>query len=728
MANDVYASGGAQWLPALLRDVFGYADLAPTKPEFSGDHAFSITHLAFGGAVRFVLVPHDLSLDRAAPLFGESGCGRAPQVALQEALNADPTRPWGIVSNGALLRLVRENPSLTRPAYLQADFDRIFQEELYADFAALWLAIHASRLAPVGGKAANCILEAWRVQAQETGERALEHLRDGVTAALRALGNGFLNHHENDRLRARIADGSLSADDFFQELLRLVYRLLFLFTAEDRGLLHDPAATDEQRAIYHEGYSVSRLRERALLRRHYDRHADLWQGLRVLFDLLNVGALPLGLPVLGGLFAPEQCPRLDAALIPNASLLDAIRALAYFRSGASLVRVNYRDMGTEELGSVYESLLELHPYLNVDNVPWTLAFIGIDGAKTKGSSRKLTGSYYTPASLVNELIKSALDPVIAQTVGAHRNQPRGVLLGLRILDPACGSGHFLLAAARRLAVEIARLEAPANAPDEAVRQHALREVVQHCIYGVDRNPLAVELCKAALWIETVEPGKPLTFLDPHIRCGDSLIGILDPTITSEGIPDEAYAPITSDDKAACRDLKKRNQQSAEAVQGGLFDQQSLHSVGAAERAFAEMPEDTPAEIGAKRAAWSAAQIDARRRHEGLRADIYVAAFFAPKTKETLDLVPTNEDLTRLKRGMFMRSASRLSCKILHAVIAFFTGTSHLLKSCSVAASMSWLGTHRGNVSNWRKRSSLSSAARRSPRRRTKRRAKNLSPR
>ncbi len=103
-----------------------------------------------------------------------------------------------------------------------------------------------------------------------------------------------------------------------------------------------------------------------------------------------------------------------------------------------------------------------------------------------------------------------------------------------------------MAAARRMAAEIARIDSGTDTSDETARQHALREVVQHCVYGVDRNPLAVELCKTALWIETVEPGKPLTFLDSHIQLGDSLVGILDPEVMANGIPGEAYKPLTGD--------------------------------------------------------------------------------------------------------------------------------------------------------------------------------------
>ena len=278
---------------------------------------------------------------------------------MQEYLNAEDNCLWGIVSNGSKLRILRDNPSLTRPSYIEADLDLVFTEELYPDFAALWLAVHASRLKPVDDKPSSSIIETWRAKAHETGERALENLRGGVTEALRQIGNGFLQHPDNHDLRAALADGTLSPEHYFQQLLRLVYRMLFLFTAEERDLLHAPEATGTQRAVFADGYSLSRLRERALRRRHYDHHWDLWQGLQITFRALARSRAPaLGLPALGGLFRTGQCPDLDNAAIANERLLDAVRSLSFFRSDKALARVNYRDMGTEELGSVYESLLE----------------------------------------------------------------------------------------------------------------------------------------------------------------------------------------------------------------------------------------------------------------------------------------------------------------------------------------------------------------------------------
>lgn len=676
IANDLYTAyaerreradlnpikvGIESWLVPLLREVLGFDDLVPAASIAAGGRTYPITHQVFGGAVPVLLTTRECDLDRADARFGDEGRRRAPHGLMQEYLNASDEALWGIVADGAKLRFLRDNPSLTRPAYLEVDLDLIFSEQLYADFAALWLLGHASRFRPRDGKPAFSILERWRAEAHQTGERALEHLRDGVTEALRALGNGFLQHPENETLRAALSKGEITGERYFQELLRLVYRLLFLFTAEERGLLHSPEATDEQRAIYAEGYSVARLRERALKRRHYDRHDDLWQGLKILFRSLARGAPALGLPALGGLFGEEQCVTLEAGRISNERLLEAIHALSFFRTSSGLARVNYRDMGTEELGSVYESLLELHPDIDVEAKPWTFGFVGeANGEKTKGSERKLTGSYYTPAALVNELIKSALEPVMAEAVKARPENPRAALLDLKIIDPACGSGHFLLAAARRMAAEIARLEAGTDTPDETARQHALREVVQHCIFGVDRNPLAVELCRTALWIETVEPGKPLTFLDSHIRCGDSLIGVFDLKVLREGIPDEAYKPLTGDAKEAAAYYRKKNRaeikerERRDARQGAFDLAQDPRDLAKALEALDTMPEESLTDIEAKRRAFESLRSGGLGWKMKIACDLWCAAFFALKTEipeRGRELVPTSGQLWQYLDGV-----------------------------------------------------------------------------
>lgn len=661
------------WLAPFLKEVLGFDDLAPARALLVADRTFQTTHQAFGGTVPILLTTREYELDRANPRFGEEGRRRAPHGLMQEMLNASNAAIWGIVANGAKLRVLRDNPSLTRPAYIEADLDLIFTEQLYPEFAALWLLSHASRFRPVDGKPPNAILERWRAEAHETGERALEHLRESVTEALRQLGNGFLQHPENERLRAALSDGSLSAEHYFQELLRLVYRLLFLFTAEERNLLHLPSVSDEQRVVYAQGYSLALLRDRALKRRHYDRHHDLWQGLMIVFRALARGEPALALPALGGLFAQEQCSNLEAGLVSNERLLEAIHALAYFRTATGLARVNYRDMGTEELGSVYESLLELHALIDVDAPPWTFGFIGeADGEKTKGSERKLTGSYYTPAALVNELIKSALEPVMAEVVKANPSDPSKALLNLKIVDPACGSGHFLLAAARRVAAQIAHIDAGSDTPDEAARQHALREVVQHCIYGVDRNPLAVELCRTALWIETIEPGKPLTFLGHHIQCGDSLVGVLGPSVMVDGIPNEAFKELTGDDKEICKALRKRNREAEHrARHGDLFANETAPQYRVASVSLDDMPEETLSDVATKRERWERLHQDPDFLREKHRADLFIGAYFAPKTRATAEYVPLTEDLLLLSHGQEPRAAAVRYAEELAARHRFF---------------------------------------------------------
>ena len=640
------------WSMPLLRDVLGYNSLVPYGNVEVNERVFNLTHEAYGGTVPVLLVDNKFELDKAYSFLGHDGRRQAPHGIMQEYLNAEDAALWGIISNGSKFRILRDNVSLTRPSYIEADLDLIFSEELYPDFSALWLTAHASRFRPIDSKPSRCIIESWRTKATEDGERIRENLRDGVTTSLDYLGNGFLKHAKSEKLREDLQRGTITVDDYFQQLLQLIYRLLFLFTTEDRNLLHTSEATSEQREMFENGYSASRLRKRVLRRGYYDQYHDLWQGLKITFDTVAVGCPDLGLPALGGLFRSDYCPDLSNAAIANDDLLRAVKAITYFRSRQSLTRINYRDMGTEEFGSVYESLLELQPTLDVKTSPWTFGFVNDGGnKKSKGSKRKLTGSYYTPPTLVNELIKSTLEPVISQTMDTNPEDPHAAILELKIIDPACGSGHFLLAAARRIATEIARIESGTITPDEITRQHILRKVVQHCIYGVDVNPLAVELCKTALWIETVEPGKPLTFLDSHIVHGDSLVGILDPNILEEGIPDKAFHVLQGDDKIVCRGLKKRNQ---EFQQPELFDEDATLEVAVASIDFEAMPEDTLNDVERKSSAWKDLQQKEYWARERLRANLFTGAFFAPKTHESSETVPTSHDLSRLNNNVPLR--------------------------------------------------------------------------
>ena len=677
------------WLVRLLKVVLGYEDIARCEPCSAGGRTFALSHTAEQGRVPLLLVARSFALDKGAPEFGEvvaetahMSRRRSPHALLQEYLNAAGGPVWGLVGNGDTLRLVRENPSLTRPAYIEADLATMFDEEIFADFAVFWLSFHASR---VTGDA-HSILESWREAAHETGVRALADLRAGVIAALRQLGTGLVAHPDNTELRVRLESGALSLDTFFQQLLRLVYRLIFLLTAEDRDLLHAPGSDDQARTLYHAGYSASRLRERALRSRFHDAHGDLWETVRIVFEGLGTGCAPLALPALGGLFRADQCPDVMAARLANQHLLGAVRALAYFTTGETLSRVNFRDQDSEELGSVYESLLELHPRLYGAGALLRFGFLGTDNgdvqdatvredAAVRGSERKRSGSYYTPDSLVQQLIKSALEPVIAQTLADYPEDPRAALLQLKVCDPACGSGHFLLAAARRLAHEVARVDAVADVPDEALRRHALREVVAHSIFGVDKNPLAVELCKTALWLEALEPGRPLGFLDHHIRCGDALVGVVDGTLPEAGVPPEVYKPLTGDDKEVCQRLARENRVALKALreQDACFAfSEALPGYSAPhESAFETLPEEDLRQVEAKATAWEEAE---RRSHDSTAwklSDLFVAAFFTPKTEERADTCPTTRDLHRVMQGVPARAGVLEAAREMASAVQVF---------------------------------------------------------
>jgi hypothetical protein len=614
----------------LLRDVFGFADVHRVGSRIIGEQQFALTLGGLDGRIPLVVVPPGDDLDRPSTHLPTDGRRRSAASAVQDWLNAGEGALWGLCSNGVSIRLVRGNASLTRPAYIEADLRRIFEGEAFADFAALWLLIHASRFGIAGKPPSECALERWRDAGQREGLAARDRLRDGVEAALLNLGNGLLSHSGNGSLREHLQTGALPLPEFFGQLLRLVYRLIFLFAAEDRNLLHPPDATTTARKLYAEGYSVGALRDRAVRRVAWDRHHDRWEGLLITFAALAHGEPKLALPALDGLFAQGTVPDLENARLVNRSLMEAIYRLAWLKEDSGLVPVNWRDMETEELGSVYESLLELTPRLADDGRGFAFA----EGGETKGHARKTSGSYYTPDSLVQVLLNSALDPVLDR-IEADADDPAAALLTVTVLDPACGSGHFLLAASRRIATRLARARA-GGAATPADYRRALRDVARACIHGVDRNPMAIELTKVALWIETVEPGKPLGFFDANIRCGDSLLGVFDLKVLEEGIRDAAYKPLSGDDKETAKHFEKRNKAEREG-QGSLDFAAGAGRLPAAvpmageARALRAMPEDNPQEIAAKRKRFDAVRADPRRWNLRVAADLYMAAFLTPKT-------------------------------------------------------------------------------------------------
>jgi hypothetical protein len=334
-----------------------------------------------------------------------------------------------------------------------------------------------------------------------------------------------------------------------------------------------------------------------------------------------LGAAPLN----GDLFAPVD---LDAAVITNRDLLRAVRHLAWY--GDPPRRINYAALDTEELGAVYERLLELHPTITWRGAVPVVAFAA------RSAERRATGSHYTPPELVAPLVQHALEPALRARLAPCRTpaEREAALLGLTVLDPACGSGHFLLAAARHLGTELARIRSGDAAPAPEIVRDAMRDVIAHCLYGVDRNPLAVELCRVALWLEGHARGRPLTFLDHRIRCGDSLLGVADLHLLEAGIPDDAYRPLGTDDRAHARQVKARNAREArmDLFRHG-FVTAPLADLAAQMHQVAAMPDRTVEQVHAKSAAYRRVITQDAYCRLLLACDVWTAAFVQPFTPD-----------------------------------------------------------------------------------------------
>lgn len=625
-----------RFIVGLFKETFGFHDLAPATAPLA---------MIASGRVPVVVVPPSETLDRRSPTLSVDR-SRSPAFALQDYLNDSEEALWGIVTNGTHLRLMRDNASLTRPAYIEADLAQIFSTEDIASFAALWLIIHRSRFGAADTPATDCPLERWREAGSREGEAARDRLADQVQIALKVLGSGFLE--ANPDLAAKLKSGEVNLTVWFNELLRLVYRLIFLMVAEDRNLLHPAKSKAEARALYVEGYSLAALRKQCYRAATWDKHHDRYEGIKIVFRALAHGQEALALPALGGLFAEDRLPHLETARLRNRAFMEALYRLSWLADKAGMVPVNWRAMETEELGSVYESLLELQPQLGDDGK--TLVFAS-EAAEQKGNQRKTTGSYYTPDSLVQALLDTALDPILDKTE-AEADDPAKALLKLSVIDPACGSGHFLLAAARRIATRLARIRAEGT-PSLADFRHALRDVARSCIHGVDRNPMAVELTKVALWIETVDPGLPLGFFDAQIRCGDALLGVFDLKVLEDGIPDAAYKPLTGDDKDVAKFYERANKDAKKGQ--GTFDFTGGRSdlptapLSAEFSDLRDLPEDTVEDVEAKAKAYRSLRKQDAYLRARMGCNLYTAAFLLSKTGEvprgdSERIVPTSQDV------------------------------------------------------------------------------------
>ena len=681
------------WAVPLLESL-GYQPEYQPKAEIVEGQTFAISHRADTGEDK----PPIHIIGSRLRLEERIGKPRLSAHALmQEYLNCTE-HLWGIVTNGSQWRLLRDCSLMTRLTYVEFDLEQILKNENYAEFGLFYRLFHRTRLPEGMDDADKCLLEFYHQETLQQGGRVCDRLRDGVEQALQLLGTGFLQHPKNQVLRDKIATGELTDKDYYRQLLLLIYRFLFLMVAESRNILLIGEDVEKAR-IYNEFYSIDRLR-RLAERPSYRREGfnDLWNGLRVTFEIFdeNWRREILGLsPLNGDLFGSKVLNSIQECAIDNYDLLQAIRQLSLYTNKGQLRRVNYAALDVEELGSVYESLLDFSPKIG--------QYDGIYQFKlVTGSDRKTTGSYYTPPELVAQLIKTALEPVIDERLKDAEEQYKRyrndnsdchiksqrmnslsesgrtnsslertsamsdeihfiaiqeqALLSITVCDPACGSGHFLLAAARRIGKELAKVRTGETQPGVEPIRKAIRDVIQHCIYGVDLNPLAVDLCKVALWIEGFNRGKPLSFLDHRIKCGNSLVGVLDLDCLTDGIPDNAFKPVTGDDKNTAREIKKDNRKQRQnsnqfIIPFNNLEEQRSH-YGQTQSAIAQLPEDKTGDIKQKQEQYR----DTREEkpdnpwwRDTSACNLWTAAFFTPLTEQKLQLLPTSSTLFQLLR-------------------------------------------------------------------------------
>lgn len=516
-------------------------------------------------------------------------------------------KDFGILTNGRIWRLVPRELGPNKPrfqTYLEVDLVRLLDEAMrpsaqlqlgpgggeFDSFLRFFLFFSPHGFESLDGR--KPLVTRAIEGSSEYSLGVGEELKERVFEALRLCVQGFIKYEPNGL--APSADLSICQEHGFI----LLYRLLFIMYAEDRGLLPyriNPTYTRNRSLGRHRDEVAAKLNNvRRRLDADYSREAtNIWDDLQDLFDLIDRGHRSYGVPAYnGGLFSVEGDSFLAEKKLPDwylARVLDQLgRAPQPDRPDLGLFRVDYRDLAIQQLGSVYEGLLELKPryaetamkvvrkrqsgsreelVLPIDKqaprgYEATDLVYDIDSiylATDKGE-RRSSGSYYTPDHIVNHMVEATLGPLCADVndvlqseigeiedglIQASGDAQRAALtqrlqalsmdyddrvLRLKVLDPAMGSGHFLIRACQYLAEEIAtnpntgHPEAEAMQSDESTITYWKRQVAEKCLFGVDLNPMAVELAKLALWLETIAANAPLTFLDHHLQCGDSIIG------------------------------------------------------------------------------------------------------------------------------------------------------------------------------------------------------------
>jgi hypothetical protein len=430
---------------------------------------------------------------------------------------------WGILTNGRLWRLYHKDTAHKQDRFYEVDLPALVATGDAEAFLYFYAFFHRSAFEshPLG-------LAALLRESAEYARGVGDTLKTQVFEALRHLGQGFLDYPGN-----QLASDPATLKTIYDHSLIVLYRLLFILYAEARELL--PLRENE---LYRTEYSLAaitrtierRIRAGAQL---LPTSARLWQQLKDLFQIVNAGSPPLKVATFnGGLFDPQKYPFLEQHAVGDAHLMAAIDKLA--RVDGQFI--DYRDLAERHLGTIYEGLLEYHLQPIPPEDRWTLDLFNDRG------ERHRTGSYYTPDFVVQYMVDQALGPVLRRAVAGKTTDAAKIdaILAVNLCDPAMGSGHFLVAATEYIARFLVDQGITTDERHgEADLAYWKRRVAQSCIYGVDLNPLAVDLAKLSLWLATVAKDRPLSFLDHHLRCGNALAGARVASLNVGGAPKKA---------------------------------------------------------------------------------------------------------------------------------------------------------------------------------------------
>ena len=483
---------------------------------------------------------------------------RTPNRQIDEYLHRSEVK-WGILTNGRLWRIYyRENSY--RNYYFQIDLAQTIESKDMETFKYFVLFFKREAFLPDTNNL--CFLDRVYKGSIDYSKEIGENIQENVYKAMKVLAEGFIDWKEN-----KLSKSEETLRSVQDNTMILLYRLLFIYFAEANDLLDVRGATNAS-TNYRNNYSLDALKKN--IRNKLENggniplyQAEYWGKLQTLFKFIDKGTEAMGIPrdelyipsYNGGLFDTKRYSFLSRYKINDMSLSHAILLLSCPKGPLGLDRgfFDYSSLDIRHLGSIYEGLLEYklkmaeEPMLAVKQKGkeiWTpkkdfqgkkYLDLKVEGdlyLTTNKGERKATGSYYTPEYIVKYIVKNTVWPVAKRKIKEAEGEDKkcsDAVLSIKVLDPAMGSGHFLVEVVDFLAmvlgdainrdIEKGMME-EGEYPDDWLR----REIVSHCVYGVDLNPMAVELAKVALWLKSISKDKPLSFLDHRLKCGNSLIG------------------------------------------------------------------------------------------------------------------------------------------------------------------------------------------------------------